>query len=246
MSNDSCNTRRIPLEGVFNCRDLGGYPCAGGKATQFGRFIRCGIPFGPMKPDRERLAQLFPVKTVIDLRGDGESKIAPSAYSKEPDIAYHHYTLLEINPAYVDKVESQPLWESYVCSLTEHKENMAAVFHAIAAASEGAVLFHCALGKDRTGIVAALLLGLAGADRLDIIADYQISNTYLQPMLRTMVEDGNDIFDEEKNPHLKSEPETMEKFCAYLDETCGGARAYLKSIGLTDEELDAIVSRLTD
>ena len=52
MSHDSGNARRIPLDGVFNCRDLGGYPCAGGKTTQFGRFIRCGIPFGPMGPDR--------------------------------------------------------------------------------------------------------------------------------------------------------------------------------------------------
>lgn len=146
----------------------------------------------------------------------------------------------------MEKVESQPLWESYVCSLTEHKENMAQVFHAIAAAPEGAVLFHCALGKDRTGIVAAMLLSLAEVDRLDIIADYQISNTYLQPMFRTMVEDGNDIFDEEKNPHLKSDPETMEKFCTYLDETCGGTRAYLESIGVTSEEIDAIIRKLTD
>lgn len=245
MSHNSGNARRILLDGVFNCRDLGGYPCAGGKTTQFGRFIRCGIPFGPMGPDRARLAEI-PVKTVIDLRGNGESKVAPSAYAKEPDIVYHHYTLLEINPAYVEKVESQPLWESYVCSLTEHKENMAQVFHAIAAAPEGAVLFHCALGKDRTGIVAAMLLSLAEVDRLDIIADYQISNTYLQPMFRTMVEDGNDIFDEEKNPHLKSDPETMEKFCTYLDKTCGGTRAYLESIGVTSEEIDAIIRKLTD
>ena len=155
MSHNSGNARRILLDGVFNCRDLGGYPCAGGKTTQFGRFIRCGIPFGPMGPDRARLAEI-PVKTVIDLRGNGESKVAPSAYAKEPDIVYHHYTLLEINPAYVEKVESQPLWESYVCSLTEHKENMAQVFHAIAAAPEGAVLFHCALGKDRTGILSLI------------------------------------------------------------------------------------------
>lgn len=96
MSHNSGNARRILLDGVFNCRDLGGYPCAGGKTTQFGRFIRCGIPFGPMGPDRARLAEI-PVKTVIDLRGNGESKVAPSAYAKEPDIVYHHYTLLEIS-----------------------------------------------------------------------------------------------------------------------------------------------------
>lgn len=76
MSHNSGNARRILLDGVFNCRDLGGYPCAGGKTTQFGRFIRCGIPFGPMGPDRARLAEI-PVKTVIDLRGNGESKVAP-------------------------------------------------------------------------------------------------------------------------------------------------------------------------
>lgn len=65
MSHNSGNARRILLDGVFNCRDLGGYPCAGGKTTQFGRFIRCGIPFGPMGPDRARLAEI-PVKTVIE------------------------------------------------------------------------------------------------------------------------------------------------------------------------------------
>ena len=245
MHHTTEGARRIPLSGSFNCRDLGGYPCAGGGITRYGRFIRCGIPFGPMGQDRARLAEI-PVKTVIDLRGNGEAKVSPSSYAKEPGISYHHFSLLEINPAYVSKVEEQPLWESYVCTLTEHKENVAGVFHTIAAAEEGAVLFHCALGKDRTGIVAALLLSLAGVDRWDIIADYQVSNTYLQTTLRTMVEDGNDIFDEKKNPHLKSEPATMERFLDYLEEECGGARAYLKFIGITDAELDAIIRRLVD
>lgn len=243
MSQIACGARRIPLSGVFNCRDLGGYPCSGGGVTRYSRFIRCGIPFGPMAPDRAQLAKI-PVKTVIDLRGNGEAKVSPSAYAKEAGIRYHHFSLLEINPAYVSRVESQPLWESYLYTLTEHQENMAGVFHAIASAEEGAVLFHCALGKDRTGIVAALLLALAGVDRMDIIADYQVSNTYLQPMFRTMVEDGNELFDEAKNPHLKSDPDTMDRLLTYLETECGGARAYLQSIGMTDAELNAITQRL--
>ena len=103
MSHNSGNARRILLDAFFNCRDLGGYPCAGGKTTQFGRFIRCGIPFGPMGPDRAAAGRNSG-ETVIRPTRKRRVKGCTSAYAKEPDIVYHHYTLLEINPAYVEKV----------------------------------------------------------------------------------------------------------------------------------------------
>lgn len=234
--------RRIPLESVYNCRDLGGYPVKEG-ATKFGRFLRCGIPQGPVPTDCEKLTE-YGVRTVIDLRGNSETEHFPSAFVNNSKVSYHHFSLMEINPA--EELDNpKTLDETYIQIIEKQKNNIAAVLRVIANAPDGIVLYHCSLGKDRTGNLSYFLLSLAGVDIIDIKADYEVSNTYLQPMFKKMVAMGIDLFDEKLNTHLVSPAKNMEIIDNHIKETYGSAQNYLLKAGLTEKELEILKNKLT-
>lgn len=234
--------RRIPLKSVFNCRDLGGYPAADG-VTQFGRFLRCGIPQGPAPEDCDTLIE-YGVRTVIDLRGQGEATHFPSAFANDNRVKYYNFPLMEVNPA--DEMNADiTLDQTYVGIIENQKKNIAEVLRVIANAPEGIILYHCSLGKDRTGNLSYFLLSIAGVDIIDIKADYEVSNTYLQPMFEAMMKLGIDLFNEKLNPHLVSPPKNMEIIDSHIKENYGGVREYLLKAGMTEEELKKLSDRLT-
>ena len=108
------------------------------------------------------------------------------------------------------------------------------------AAAPGGVLFHCTAGKDRTGLMAALLLGLAGVGREEILADYQVSETYLADVIcqiKTKVPDLSAFAGASKAEYLND--------CLKLVETkYGSIHGYIQAIGLTEEELIALRRKL--
>lgn len=234
--------RRIPLKSVFNCRDLGGYPTADG-ATQFGRFLRCGIPQGPAAEDCDTLIE-YGVRTVIDLRGQGEATHFPSAFANDSRVTYYNFPLMEVNPA--DEMNADiTLDRTYINIIENQKENIAEVLRVIANAPDGIILYHCSLGKDRTGNLSYFLLSVAGVDIMDIKADYEVSNTYLQPMFQMMVNMGINLFDQKLNPHLVSPAKNMEIIDNHIKENYGSVREYLMKSGMTEEELKKLAARLT-
>ena len=89
--------RRLVLNNIVNCRDLGGYVCEKG-ITEFGKFLRCGIPATPTSDDIVEIMK-YGVNTVIDLRGDWECENQPSVFQFIESINYHHVCLFEINAA---------------------------------------------------------------------------------------------------------------------------------------------------
>lgn len=238
--------KRIPLTTVQNCRDLGGYYCSDNKTTKFNRLLRAGIFFGPVGDDRKALAEI-PVTTVIDLRGDHEANTAVSAYKTQDNVDYYHFSLLNINPADYDEGD-EPLWQVYTSIVDTKKENIFNVLNTIANAKEGAVLYHCSLGKDRTGIISALLLHIAGADFLDIVADYQVSETYLQHFYMTVYKERllSEKTQKDMETHLHSAPQNMYKLFEHFDEVYGGADNYLEGIGITQEIREKLNARMKD
>ena len=224
--------RRYLTEHIVNCRDLGGYP-AGERVTAFGRAIRCGVINDPTEKDIEILKSIG-IKTVIDLRGNEESENMPSVFASIPDFDYHHISLLETNPVFSKKCTD--LCEMYILSLTEYSENYAAVLRLISTLTEP-FLFHCFAGKDRTGLLAAMLLDAAGVCKEDILADYQVSFTYFKPAYeRELASDSGVIW--EKDPSkFYSDPSVMERILDYFEKEFGGIIGYFKKIGLTDGEI---------
>lgn len=176
--------RRILLCGMENLRDLGGYPLAGRgseRFTRWGSLYRGDLPKQVTQADRQRLRELG-ITTVVDLRSKEEIERKPDPLAQELGIRYLHCPLA--GDGRVPAPDEVPL--SYM-EMADGTGQMAGALRAIAEAPQ-AVLFHCTAGKDRTGVVAALLLWLAGVSEEDILADYIVSGPYLQQMLRAYCE----------------------------------------------------------
>jgi len=235
--------RHLPVKGTYNIRDLGGY-AAGDSQTQWRRILRAD---GLHRLDAEGMDNLVSegVTTVIDLRHEGELATQPNPFSANPAVAYHNVSLF-------DQLAPEPsesgdvLLELYKLALTTRQPAIAEVLTIIAEAPEGAVLFHCTAGKDRTGIVSALLLSLAGVEAGLIVEDYALTGQMIAPMVEEIIanaaERGADI--ESFRPLLASEPSTMHATIAHLEENYGTAVAYLERIGLPAAVIDRLRNRL--
>ena len=197
---------------IVNCRDLGGYESPRG-VTASGRVLRCGIPKTPADSDIEMLKNLG-IKTVFDLRGINEAAEAPSYFEGNKDFEYINIPLLEANPALNDI--NLPVWKMYAISLDGFKDGYRELFERIGKC-ETPFLYHCFLGKDRTGIVTALLLGAAGVDREAIISDYELSFDCLKPFLEWEIENKTGLIWEQDISRLQSRREYIADTLKYID-----------------------------
>lgn len=228
--------RRIRLGKMLNLRDLGGYPASGGKTTRWGRLLRGDNPAGLSQADRNWLLERG-ITTVIDLRSPAEMEKLPDELAGQPGFACRHLPLS--GGVKLPHEEELVGWGYF--QMLERKEEVAAVLAAIADAP-GGVLFHCMAGKDRTGCVAALLLTLAGVDRLDILADYQVSETYIRPVIQWMRQT------QENLPAYvgASRTEYLEDCLNRLEGAYGSVPDYLRAAGLSKEQLDRLRRRLLE
>lgn len=226
-------------ENVINCRDLGGYACSGG-ITKYGVALRAGVM---RDPDEKDLAILdgFGIKTVIDLRGVEEAEDMPSYFKNNPNYRYYHYPLLEANPAMAKS--DAPMIELYKDCLSNYSANVAAVLKVIAALDEP-FMFHCFCGKDRTGVVAALLLSAAGVCKEDIIADYEVSYTYIKPFIHREIRNKSGLIWDGAYERFYSHGENMEHILDFIEENFGGTIGYFRKIGLSEAEIEALRGKL--
>lgn len=227
--------RRYILENIVNCRDLGGYPSKYG-CTKFGRFIRGGTVDRPTESDISTLRELN-ISTVIDLRGDFEFDNQPNDMERLTDNV-NHVSLYELNVAEAKDMK-MTITEVYEYIVDNYKENICKALKAIANAPEGAVLYHCFLGKDRTGILSMLLLTIAGVSEDDIVADYQLTYTYLENYIHTHADS---LWDTNAEMHY-SLPQTMRTLISYVKEKYGSIDDYIKLTGIGDEEIEKIRRR---
>lgn len=227
--------RRYPLKNIVNCRDLGGYPSVYGY-TEFGRFIRCGTVNKPTDDDIKALKELN-VTTVIDLRGDFEFNNQPNDMERLTDNV-NHVSLYELNVAEAKDMKLT-ITEVYEYIVENYKENICEALKEIANAPDGAILYHCFLGKDRTGILSMLLLTIAGVYEDDIVADYQLTYTYLEEYIRN---NADSLWDTNEEMHY-SLPQTMRALIAFIKSKYGSIINYIKAIGISDSEIIKIRKR---
>lgn len=227
--------RRRIFDRIHNVRDLGGYATLNGM-TAWGRVYRSGRLFDPTDEDIHRL-QALDIRTVIDLRADNELQDHPDVVLE--GVTYHHVNFLK---SLAKEAESMALADLYEAILDKESASIRQALEAVSSGLEdgNAVLFHCAVGKDRTGILAALLLGICGVDRSDIIADYQTSRTYLQTFFLKEISEEIDL----SYPGHQSLPQTIASFLDVLARH-GGVRSTLRGIGLSDAAMDRLAQQLT-
>ncbi|MBR2550547.1 MAG: tyrosine-protein phosphatase [Clostridiales bacterium] len=240
MSNYDPDTQLVKELALINCRELGGMPLAGGKTFRKGIFLRSGSPEW-LNDEQIREVKDYGVKAVIDLRGIEEFKGTGNPFAEDPDVKFYNIPLLNGDPNNDDDktlefITTHTLGDYYVIIGEEMGDRLAEIMRVLLN-TDGLILFHCAHGKDRTGVVAAILYLLSGASREDIITNYAISYEYLKdfldPFMRKMPENIRHI--------LRSDAHNMVTFLDYIDSKWNGDISnLLLANGLTEGEIEAL------
>ncbi len=252
--------RAVTWEGFHNTRDLGGLPTAAGRTTRRGAFFRAAdLRF--VTETGWAQARESGVRTVIDLRNADEIRPTADAPTALAGSAQFAAATGPATPADIDRVEvplddiddlefwrfvnrerlnATPLY--YRVFLERKAERCAAVMTAIARSAPGGVLFHCGGGRDRTGLVALLLLALADVTPDAIAADYDLSAEAVKPLYAAMgAEDQGPVI-----AALLAERGTTT--AAAIRETLDGfdVERYLLGAGVGSAHLDDVRHRLTN
>lgn len=245
--NATAPTRHIRLAGTHNLRDLGGYPTAGGTPTAWRRLLRSDGLHALTAADIARLREIG-LRTVIDLRGDGEAQHQPNRLAAEAGFVYARIPLFDaLSPVELALAGRDfDLGQRYLDAIGQCGAAFARVLTAIAEADSGVVLFHCTVGKDRTGLIAALLLGLAGVADEAIAADYALTATLADPLLRNLRD--NAVRRGRAPQHVdmlfSSPPAVMHRVLARIRDDHGGFDAYVARIGVEAALRDRLRQRL--
>ncbi|HEX4389019.1 MAG TPA: tyrosine-protein phosphatase [Steroidobacteraceae bacterium] len=232
---------RIP--GLLNARDLGGYPTVDGATTRLRSLVRAD-DLAQLTPEGVQALIAYGVETIVDLRWPEEMARYPSpARAALPHVRYEHVSLLthtEDEWRLRSRDVSKELWK---CGALEHvRAELRRVLAVIAEAAPGPLLFHCVAGKDRTGLLAALLLVVAEVTPAAVAADYAQSSENLRAgyLARYADKDPARIIEA-----LRCPPIGAYNMLRFL-EKAGGVRAYLLQLGLTAPQIDALRARLRD
>ena len=235
--------RHVPLDGGSNMRDLGGLPLKGGGNVRRGVVYRSAGLHELTPGDGEKLVSLG-IRSVVDLRSERERTFAPS---RLPD------SLLVVAPGDGNagmvpghRRRPDPVTEADARRMMRegnrtYPERLAAAvsatFSAIAE-TEGALLFHCTAGKDRTGFVAATILLSAGVDREAVVEDYLMTNEIWDrksaPAMSRLPLAARDAVFSARAEYLEAALEAMEKAHGslqdYLDARCGISETTIRQV----------------
>lgn len=241
--------RLLTVPGVLNIRDLGGYRTRRGHQTRWRSLYRGDSPH-TMRPEGGEVLRGAGLRSVIDLRSHHETVDEPNPLARTPDVAYHTIPLFDDLAPTIKDVKARNsddlLLDLYMEALNAQSGAVRSVLATIAAAPEGAVLFHCTAGKDRTGIIAALLLGAADVEREDIVADYALTGAHIVPLVerllaRTRANGGDPVTHAR---FLRCEAPTMEAMLDHIEKRHGSIAGYLTDIGLEVADIEALRDRL--
>lgn len=237
--------RVVTLEGAYNMRDLGGYGTKDGQVTKWGRFYRADGLHKLTDADQQHILGRN-VRQVIDLRHTQELKKDPNVFAGSGKVTYHHVSV--INPATPDVMQVQSLGELYIDMLDKSQNQLREVFEHLAQQSEEASLYHCTAGKDRTGVISALLLDNAGVPHDTIINDYSLTAECLAPMVDDMRRKHLGSADaaaiEMFERFMGSAPDNMVMMLEHLYSKYRSGEQYLLTIGLTDEQVAVLKRKL--
>lgn len=240
--------RKLLVPSGYNVRELGGYATPQGQ-TRYHRFLRCG---GTRSLTGGDLAffKRWGVRRVVDLRGMGEAPAQTCAFSRQSWTVWENISLFDVD---ISAPDMRPAQESdnYLVSSYLHMLGRTSaikrVFEFFAEAEDDeCVLFHCAAGMDRTGMVGMLLLGLVEAPRETVVADYAYSFGAVDEVdgaVKHWLDTGSP---KEMRRELHQRIEAVTVVYDTVVAHHGSIRAYLESCGLAPETLEAVRAHLLD
>ncbi len=238
---ESERTHIIALDGTSNARDLGGYLTLDGKKTKSGVFIRSDDTDELTDTDIEKLLSLG-VKVVIDLRHENAVQAWPDKLADIDGIEYHHIAISEAHRA------SNGSYKGYL-EYTGEGNVVKQLIDIIADVDDGAVLFHCIGGKDRTGFLSMLLLLLANVDAQTIVNNYIVSYDFIKERkkIREIIEQDVERLGVNclEPLHFSSERKIV-SLMNYVIDNYGSVENYLAACGVPAQNIDKIKSRFVE
>jgi len=251
----------IELDGVVNCRDLGGLPGGEGWRTARNVLLRSDNLQDLTSADIARLVDDIGLTTVIDLRSTSEVESeGPAPLDRVAGVEHLHLSVLPEVGKRTDVVADALLLKRerdasrypddvmcghYLGYLEDRPESVASAVRAIADAP-GAALVHCAAGKDRTGVVIAMALSAVGVPAEEVIADYAATDEKIEAILRRLM--GSRTYEEDlkKGTVDRHRPraETMKAFLEQVQARYGGVTAWLADHGFGPDDVARLRAKL--
>jgi protein-tyrosine phosphatase len=257
-------TEWISLDGAVNARDLGGLPTEAGDRIAPHRLLRADNLQDLSERDVKLLVEEFGLSTVIDLRSVEEIEAeGPGPLRAHGGVEHVHRSVALVEGAEGEEVAREVLLARrerfasanphdvvaghYFGYLEDRPESVIAALRDIATAP-GAALVHCAAGKDRTGVVVALALRLAGVSRADVVDDYVATAGVIEQIMnrlrpRPIYTQGIDsITLDQHTPRAAA----MEAFLDLIETRFGGLETWLADNGFTADDVRALRAKLLD
>jgi protein tyrosine/serine phosphatase len=246
--------RSLAWDGCFNVRDLGGLETASGGRTRRGAVVRADN-VRRLSVEGWQTAFDHGVRRLVDLRFEAERESEPDPPAGVDVVAVSLFG--RHDPVAENRIAERLMSTDdaaaahagfYIRTLEQRPETVAAAVAAVAGADRaGGVVIHCFAGKDRTGIVSALVLGVAGVPDEIVAADYAESGPNMSHLFDGWIADATTDEDRELRRRLaQAEHATMQAMLEWLRESAGGAAGYLREAGISEEQLERLRARLVE
>ena len=241
--------RRVVLQGAFNFRDLGGYRGRAGQTVRWRTLYRADALHRLSDTELDELGALG-VRTVLDLRTLAELDRG-RIQAEHLGITHLHLPVLgerwkpaELDP---DADAGEVLGSLYVAMLTVGAPALAGALRTLADPASVPAVFHCAAGKDRTGVLAAMVLSLLGVDEQVIVGDYALTATAMAKMVERLRQDRPDALDamnDQPSAYMATPPAAMATFLDHVRHEHGSMVGYVRSIGVEPDVVEALHTNL--
>ena len=247
--------RHVELVGAHNLRDLGGYRIADGRVIRYGRLFRAD-GLANLTDDDLDVIDALGIRTVIDLRSATELTERGRFPLERHPVSFHHLSIIDSTwmdagvPEFPDTADGAVdflVW-AYHDMLATGAERAARANDVLATAGAMPAVFHCAAGKDRTGILAALILGGLGVDEHVIAADYGLTAIGMQRMRAWLQANSPESFalmNDRPAMMFSCDPAAMARLLAELRASHGSIAEYLVTIGVSRAVLAELGDQLT-
>ncbi|MDR2822194.1 MAG: tyrosine-protein phosphatase [Acholeplasmatales bacterium] len=230
---------RIPLKNVLNLRDMGGIAVSLNQKTKDRKFLRSGFVFEIDEDEVNYLVQ-YGLKVVIDLREEVDVAKHPDLLNRK-EFEYHNVSLIEYTPNDGSPKLDLSLYDTYLTITDKKQDKVKEVFDIILNHPNDTILFHCFAGKDRTGVIAYLLLSIAGCEFKDILADYTATESFILDYVEKNVKSKSNYLSKMK--YWYATKELLIEYDTYVKDNYSGPINYLLKIGLSKEDIEKIKNR---
>jgi protein-tyrosine phosphatase len=244
--------RLVRLDAVHNFRDLGGYPARDGAVTRWRTLFRSDGLYRLTVDDRETVRGLG-LATVIDLRSQAELDERGRFPHEQLPVDFLHLPVIDTTwEHYADAADMEAvafLTMAYTEMLEVGWQRFAAAIHALARPSALPAVFHCAAGKDRTGLLAALVLSAIGVPRLVVLHDYALTTAGIQRMREWVLRESPEMAArmlDAPDAFMAAAPEALDIILSRLCAEHGSIEAYLVAIGVSTDVQERLADLLLD